>query len=66
MTKMEQIERQIRGLTRAELAALRVWFQKYDADAWDRQIEADVHAGKLDKLAETALQQHKAGHSKQL
>ena len=35
-----------------ELAAFRAWFEQYDADQWDRQIEADVASGKLDALAE--------------
>lgn len=29
---------------------------KFDAAVWDQQIEADVAAGRLDALAEKALQ----------
>ena len=29
--------------------------------AWDRQIEADAEAGKLDQLAEEALRDHREG-----
>jgi len=32
-----------------------------DWAAWDRQVERDVHAGRLDDLAETALRDHAAG-----
>ena len=39
MTRVERIESEIVGLTRSELAALRDWFRRYDAEAWDRQIE---------------------------
>jgi hypothetical protein len=39
----------------AGLAVLRDWFMDFDAEAWDRQFEADVEAGKLDSLAERAL-----------
>ena len=35
-------------------------------DAWDRQIEADAKAGKLDKLWEEALEEIKAGRTKPL
>jgi len=44
----------------------RDWFAKFDADEWDRQIEADIQAGKLDKLAAKALSEHKRGESRAL
>ena len=66
MTKVEKIEQDIRKLNRDELLAFRRWFREYDSDEWDRQIERDVRAGKLDKLAEEALAAHHAGKSKEL
>ena len=66
MTKVEKIEEDIRKLTRDELLAFRRWFCDYDSDEWDRQIEEDVQAGKLDKLAEEALAAHRVGKSKEL
>ena len=66
MTRIEQLEQDIMALSRSELAALRDWFQSYLADEWDRQIEADVKAGKLDHLAREALAEHKAGRTKPL
>lgn len=66
MTKLEKLEREIQKLGREELTTLRDWFRKYDADAWDRQIEDDVRGGKLDRLAEEALAAHQAGRTKQL
>ena len=66
MTKVERIESEIEGLTRSELAILRDWFRRYDAEAWDRQIEEDAAAGKIDQLAEAALRQHKAGKTRDL
>lgn len=66
MTRNERIAREIEGLDRAELAALREWFWEYDAEAWDRQMEDDVRAGRLDALAESALAAHKAGKTKAL
>ena len=55
MGKVESIESQIKELSSEELTALREWFLNFDAEAWDRQFEADVKAGKLDGLAERAL-----------
>lgn len=65
MTKAEKLEREVRKLNRTELAAFREWFREYDSDEWDRQIEEDVRAGKLDKLAAQALATHKAGKAKE-
>ena len=66
MGKVENIEGQIQELSPEELATLRKWFAEFDAEAWDRQFEADVKAGKLDALAERALRDHVAGRSTKL
>jgi hypothetical protein len=49
------------GLSEAELAAFRTWFAEFDAEAWDRRIEDDVAAGRLDALADEALDDLRAG-----
>ncbi len=61
MRKIERIEREIQGLSPSELQAFRTWFREYDAEAWDRQIEEDVKAGKLDTLANAALKSFESG-----
>lgn len=61
MTRIEHIEREIQGLSPEELASFRKWYQEFDAEAWDRQIEEDAHSGKLDRLADAALKAFKAG-----
>jgi hypothetical protein len=66
MSKVENIEKEIKALTPAELAAFRRSFLEFDAQIWDRQIEEDVRKGRLDKLAEEALAVHRAGKSKEL
>ncbi|MGH9464978.1 MAG: hypothetical protein ACRD0X_04985 [Thermoanaerobaculia bacterium] len=63
MSKVEDLEEQIRQMSGDELAAFRRWFAEFDAEAWDRQFELDVEAGKLDSLAERALRDHAAGRS---
>jgi hypothetical protein len=55
MSTVHEIEQAIRGLGPQDLAALRDWFVAFDAEAWDRQLEQDVAAGRLDKLAGEAL-----------
>ncbi len=66
MDRVNDLERQVQGLTPEELIAFRHWFAEFDADAWDRQIEADVKSGKLDALADSARKQHAAGKSSTL
>jgi hypothetical protein len=52
MSRVEAIEKEIERLSPQELADFREWFAHYDADAWNRKLEADIEAGKLDELAE--------------
>ena len=64
--KIEMLEKEVQDLSRDELASFRNWFVKFDAFAWDRQIESDIEIGKLDKLAAKALAEHKRGESREL
>jgi len=66
MSKVEILEKQIEGLSAEELARFRQWYAEFDAQAWDRQFEADAKAGKLDAFAEKALRDHAAGKSTKL
>jgi hypothetical protein len=61
MNTLSEIERAVSQLSPEELAAFRTWFAQFDADVWDRQFEADIAAGRLDALAEKALQDMKEG-----
>ena len=63
MSKVEAIEQQIEKLSADELAAFRRWYAAFDAEAWDRQFEFDVKAGRLDALADQALRAHSSGQS---
>jgi hypothetical protein len=66
MSLVNDIQGQIRGLSSEELRALRLRFVEYDGELWDRQFEADVAAGRLERLAERALRDHQAGLSSKL
>jgi hypothetical protein len=61
MGKIEKIEQEVQELSPEELAQFRDWFLEYDWAAWDRQIERDAQAGRLDDLAAKALRDHAAG-----
>jgi hypothetical protein len=63
MSQIEMIEQEVKQLSSRELAAFRSWFIEFDAAEWDRQIEIDSAAGKLERLAQSAIKEHKAGWS---
>jgi len=66
MTKLEQLERDLQQLTPQEREEFRAWYEAWDAAEWDRQLEADVAAGKLDRVAESAIAEYRAGHTRPL
>ena len=51
---VQELEAAVSRLSSEELVAFRKWFIEFDAEAWDRQFERDVAAGKLDRVAEQA------------
>jgi hypothetical protein len=61
VSTIKDIETAVRKLSRDELSAFRNWFLEFDAEAWDRQFEQDVQAGRLDRLADEALDELREG-----
>ena len=66
MTRLEQIEKEVESLAPEELAAFRAWFAEYDWKMWDRKLEQDVAAGKLDRFADEALEEYERGETTKL
>jgi hypothetical protein len=66
MTTVEDIEKAIATLKPSELDRLRVWFEEFQAASFDEKIKRDVGAGKLDRLADQALADHRKGRSREL
>jgi hypothetical protein len=62
MSRVQQVEEQVKSLNADELKAFRDWFARYNADIWDQQIETDAKNGKLLSLAERALRDHGGRH----
>ena len=60
MDKVALLKARVQDLSPEGLAQFREWFEEFDAEVWDRKFEADVRAGKLEALAERALQAHTA------
>jgi hypothetical protein len=61
MSTLKEIESAVSQLSVEELTIFRDWFAVFDAEAWDRQFEVDVATGKLDDLAQRALQHLREG-----
>ncbi|MEB3188817.1 MAG: hypothetical protein VKL42_00545 [Snowella sp.] len=61
MNTLQEAEQFISQLAPEDLASFRRWFAEFDAEQWDRQFEEDVAAGKLDGLAQKALQHLQEG-----
>jgi uncharacterized protein YfaT (DUF1175 family) len=66
MSTLEEIQAAVVQLKAEDRARFRRWFLEREADSWDREIEADARAGKLEFLAEEALRNHRSGKSRKL
>ena len=51
---IEELELVVSRLAAEDLAVFSEWFDEFRAEQWDRQIEADVLAGKLDAAGQRA------------
>jgi hypothetical protein len=65
MSTVMEIEKAIEKLPTDELFELTHWISSRFSDAWDSQIEIDIRSGRLDGLAAEALQEHRAGGSRE-
>ena len=58
---IEELEAVVSGLPASELARFSQWFEEFIADQWDRQIEQDMQAGRLDAALKRADDHYEAG-----
>jgi hypothetical protein len=54
MSKLDELKAEIERLPCEELAEIFRWLSERDWERWDREIEADAQAGKLDFLVREA------------
>lgn len=50
MTSLQAIETAIKELSDRDARQLLEWLQTYVGDRWEKQMKADLEAGKLDNL----------------
>ena len=63
---LEEIKEAVDQLSHEERSHFRQWFLEKDAEAWDREMEEDAKAGRLDFLAEEGLRDFQAGKARKL
>lgn len=63
MSTIEQIEKAVLSLSEADLKEFRAWFSALEDANWDAKIKADADHGRLDQLADEAVQDHDAGRT---
>ncbi len=63
---VHELEAAVAKLPTEELTTFAQWFEEYLADAWDRRIEEDIEAGRLDEAGRQADADFEAGRCKPL
>jgi len=66
MNTIEDLENAVAKLSPEDLARFRAWFEEFEAAKFDRKIERDAQAGRLDRLAEQALADYRQGRAREL
>ena len=66
MASITKIQEEILALSETDYQQLRQWLNELDEDEWDRQIEADSNAGRLDFLIDEAREAKEKGTLKNL
>lgn len=63
---LQELEAAIAQLPDEQLTALAQWFEEYLAGVWDRRIESDIQAGRLDEAGRRADADFEAGRCRPL
>jgi len=63
---IQEIEEAITRLSTRDVAELMAWIEEYHAQLWDRQIEEDLEAGRLDALLAEVDEEYEKGLSQPL
>ncbi len=66
LNELEFLENRIEKLDNDSFSKLRDWLIELDQSRWDKKLEADSNAGKLDFLINAALAEHQAGKTRDL
>ena len=57
---VEELESVVSRLSADDIARFSEWFEEFLANQWDRKIEQDVLAGRLDSIAKRSIEHFEA------
>lgn len=63
---IEDLEKAVAQLPPDQFAEFRTWFEAFDAARFDEKIERDAKTGKLDALADDAIDDFRKGRAREL
>lgn len=66
MGSIDEIKSAIAHLPEKEFNSLVDWFEKLEQERWEKELEKDIAQGKLDNLADEALNEFNAGKCREL
>ena len=66
MSTVAEIEKALQTIPLDDARKVADWLQHYLDEKWDTQIDGDIDAGRLDKLADKAIEDYRAGRVKPL
>ena len=61
---LQELETAVAQLPPDDFAVFSKWFEEFLADQWDRRIEADIKAGRLDQAGRRADADFEAGRAR--
>jgi len=63
---VDDLEKAVATLPPDQFAKFRAWFDAFDAARFDQKIERDAMAGKLDRMADAAIDDLRKGRAREL
>jgi hypothetical protein len=63
MNTVQELEIAVSQLSASELMQFSAWFEEFVADQWDKKIEADILAGRLDAAGQRADDDFNSGRA---
>jgi hypothetical protein len=61
---LSDLEKAVAELGSDDLASFRAWLEEFEAARFDEKIERDAKSGKLDRLADAALDELRRGRAR--
>ena len=66
ISTVAEIEKALQTIPLNDARKVADWLQHYLDEKWDTQIDSDIEAGRLDKVADKAIEDYRAGRVKPL